>query len=142
MTLLRLTLIFSVLLLAACSDDDDSISGTYKIASITNSNCNNPAENYDLNLEDDGCDTLSGIEVCESGTINFSADGNFTSTLRLNAPALGDIFSFNSTGTYVANGSNLTVCAQFCEDWTLSGDKLIFTQTNNGCESVIEMLRL
>lgn len=130
-----------ILLCFGCSEEDDSLSGSYRLTALSQSNCPNSAENFELSFIDESCDTAGGIEFCESGTINFSSDGNFTSTVRLNAPAFGDLFNLNGTGTYVANGNTVTLCSPDCSDFTLSGNKLIANEVTVGCDQRVEFTR-
>jgi len=128
--------IYAFLLIVLCScnkEEDDSIVGTYKMTSLSQLDCINSAENFELDFGNNNCTTAAGIEFCESGTFNFSADGNFTSTIRLTTPALGDIFDLNGRGTYVANGNIATICFPDCSDFTLSGKSLTLNIISGGC---------
>ena len=123
-----------ILLLLSCNKEETgSIVETYKITSLSQSNCPNSTENFDLNFGNDNCTTAAGIEFCESGTFNFSADGNFTSTIRMTVPALGEIVDLNGRGTYLANGNIATICFPECTDFTLNGNSLMLTQILDGC---------
>jgi len=125
---------FLLLLIFSCNKEEaDSIVGTYKVTSLAQSNCSNPAENFELNFGNNNCVTAGGIEFCESGTFNFSADGNFTSTIRLNAPAVGELLDLNGRGTYVANGNVATICLPACNDYTLNGNSLTLNQIFGSC---------
>lgn len=138
----NLRLLISLLcfiLVFACSKDDDSLSGTYELSTMM-ATCSNGSET--LNFDQDGCDTSGGIEYCESGTLNFSAGGTFTSTIRLFAPALGELFSINGSGSYVANGNIVTLCFPGdCTDFTMNGNNLVASVPTNGCTLVLSYQR-
>jgi hypothetical protein len=121
--------------LIACSDESDSISGTYMMRELSQSACNNNGSNFTLDFGNSNCDTVDGLEYCESGSMNFAADGTVTSTIRLSSEILGTLFSINGTGTYVANGNNVTICLPDCSDFTMSGNILRATDMGiGGCD--------
>jgi len=138
---LKFAVVFTLsFLIISCSKDDDSLSGTYEL-STTTATCGNNSET--LNFDEDGCDTSGGIEYCESGILNFSSDGTFTSTIRLTAPALGDLFSINGSGTYVANGNIVTLCFPGdCTDFRMNGNNLVASVPTNGCTLTLSYQRI
>lgn len=134
--------LFFVILLTiptlACNKESDNIiTGTYNISSIAQSNCTNPTNNYVLNFDNDGCGVLGGIQICETGSFNFSADGSIASTIKVSAPALGEIFSINGTGTYVVNGSTATICLPDCLDLSRNDGNLTLNQVAGGCDQQV-----
>lgn len=127
--------IFLVILLMSCNKEEDgSIVGTYKMTFMSQSNCDDSSENFELDFGNDECTTALGIEFCQSGTFNLSADGDFTSTVKITSPvATSDVADLNGRGTYVANGSVATLCFPNCADFTVDGNSLTLNQTGDDC---------
>ena len=139
---------FLILMLAAVSCSKDNCSGTelagsYTFYSIEAFDCSNPSSNYAMSFSSANCATAHGYEYCTSGSMNFSADGTVTSTLSLkeNFSGLGFGRNFNGVGTYVKNGSNITVCVNGCSDFRIQGNRLMSESVSSNCSGRVELIR-
>lgn len=136
--------LFIMLAIGCNKDDDDSITGAYKISTLSQSNCDNASDNINLNFGNGDCQTSSsGIEYCQSGTLNFSADGFFTGTLTLSVAGVEeDPFGI---GTYIANGSSVTICDSDsdCIDLIRNGNTLtVIGEGSGGCNATLVLSRI
>lgn len=104
------SLIFSFLMtFSACSEDDTDITGVYKIQSFGTSECDDPLNNFTLDLSgSDGCDSVLGIEVCGEGTLTLNADNTYALTLSLSFD--GDSDTLTEVGEYSIEGNTITIC--------------------------------
>jgi len=122
-------------LILSCSNDEDiSIVGDFKLTSLGQSNCPNSLENFELDFSNSNCTTIVNLEFCETGVFIFSPEGDFSSTIMVEATDLGEIFELNATGTYTTNGNIVTICIPECEDFEFDGNTLIQNQSNQGCD--------
>lgn len=126
-------LLVCLVFLTACGDDEVSVVGTYKLTSMSQTNCNDSDENFELDFGSDDCATTGGIEFCESGLYTFSADGNFRSTVILSSAIIGEVADLSGSGTYELVGNDLSICIPECEDFIFNGNNITFTDTSDGC---------
>lgn len=100
------------LFLASCSSDDDgggdSIEGTYNITEITTTGCDDPIFNESFVLDNDGCFTQDGEQICLTKRSMTFNNGQFS----LNYSFSDGTFSIDlsETGTYTVSGNQVTVC--------------------------------
>lgn len=100
---------FSLCFIFSCGSDSDDIGGTYKITSISLSGCQDPSDNFNFNLEGDGCQDIGGTEVCVEGTmIITSATNDFSVTFSVMAGGISQ--STTISGTYMLDGNVITIC--------------------------------
>jgi hypothetical protein len=129
----------------SCNNDDDggssSIVGLWEVLTIQNSNCNDPTDNADLDLENMPCepDGLGG-EVCTAVTMNFESNGNLTFTFDIQS-LLGN-FTLTEDFTYTTSGNNVTICSgNDCStgSWSVNGGVLTMEYQDplDGCDSNI-----
>jgi hypothetical protein len=114
--------------MSSCSSDDEDIAGTYKIIEFSTSGCDDPEENVSFKLDNDGCVTQDGIEVCINGTFTFGANNTFMTSFTFSA--LGFNETTTASGTYAQEGNTITICDDDgCESSsaTISGGKLTIT---------------
>jgi hypothetical protein len=129
--------------LTSCGDnnDSDSLIGTWQLTSITASGCDLAEDNTSLVLDDNGCVSQDGIQICILQLISFNENGTLTTDISFEIPGfedLGftvedldiDISDFgddNSTWTMISD-----TVVEICDDvdgcnqasYTLSGDRL------------------
>ncbi len=141
MTRFSLLFIFCLsVLFSSCSKDSDDIVGTYKIVSLKTERCNDPEDNFAPNLDKNGCALIDAIQVCIEGTFSFTANGTFSSNMKISA---GTLFSqtITASGTYTLENGKLTICDQDgCEisDAKLSKNKLTITvPDDDGCVTTL-----
>ena len=130
------------LLFTSCGDDDgDSIAGTYRLVTFTQTNCDDPQENFSLDLSaDDGCTTLLGEEICGDGTMTLSENGGFSFSLTLSAA--GQSFSSSGSGTYTVDGNEITICdGDDCETSTfaLGSDRITISVSEEDDPCIISL---
>ena len=102
------TVIFIMLLIASCGDDDNDVTGTYELYSYQTTNCDNDEDIRFLEVGDDGCADVNGFDVCLSGVITLNDDNTFI----LEASIISAIFSTETTGTgeYTSSENIITIC--------------------------------
>lgn len=129
-----LPLIFSLILLVNCKDDDDNASliGTWIGVQITVTDCSDPTSNSSSSLS---CSDTNCYELI------LSEDGTFTyqRVARLD------------NGNWVSNGSTLSLCQDQegeieCEDFTIeenTSSTLVISSTNSGtaCKTAVSLQR-
>jgi len=135
--ILTLKMLFIILLgfciLPGCGDDDDddgpnAIVDTWTGTEIAFSECTDPTDNG----------TSTGDEV--GLTIQFASGGSYTVTFT--DPDGTD----TETGTYTVTGSSVSICENGGTDcnafeWSISGDILTLSGSDNDCTMVIKLSR-
>ncbi len=135
MTRLTLSLfcLFFGFLISSCGDDGTSIAGSYSIFSFSIANCDDPNNNRSVEVGEDGCEIISGIEVCLMGVIILNDDNTFTISSMISST----IFSqdVNGSGEYTVSGDTITICdGEDCLDGQIDGDVLtISIPSDDGC---------
>jgi len=114
--------------------------GTWNITEIVDMDCNNPADNETQTF---GCDTVGGVEVCNTATFTFVNDGTctFLGSTTEDGTIVGEIEEGEGTWEII-DSSQMTLCLEGdCtnETYELSGNSLTTTGTDPefGCTSTM-----
>lgn len=126
----------------SCGDDSSDITGTYKIVSISSSQCEDPDLNFSYNFENNDCITELGVEVCLDGTFTLGENESFTGSFTISA--LGSNFTESFSGTYTIDGNDIIICENEgdCENGTISNNgneiSLRFPEDDDNCILVMK----
>lgn len=147
---LMLFIALGLMTFSSCKKDDPidpiieenkaKLVGTWNVTEIVDMICNDPADNDSQTF---GCDTVDGVEICNTGTLTFAADGTLT-------------FSFSTTedgtivgetqeggGTWeIIDATQMTLCLEGdCtnETYTLTDNSFTTTGTDTefGCTTTV-----
>ncbi len=126
--------------LSSCKkDDDNNIEGTWNATSITNTGCDDAANDGTVDLTALTC--AASPDNCQEITYVFRGDGTYTISTQV--VALGFDFSVDDSGTYSYDGSTLEICdadGANCSSgsMTVDGDTATVdggVDTDTGCAS-------
>jgi len=112
-----LSFLGSILILTSCSNEEEPIifTGEYKSITLTNSACDDPADNdfvFRVDANNKYCVEEDGTKECFGLTVRVFEDGSYEFVF-INQLTRGGFMTSNPTkevGAYVANGRSIEFC--------------------------------
>jgi len=145
-----LIVLLVVLIASSCAKDEKLIVGTWKAASFSSTNCNDPADNWEMDFVN-GCFSQSefgfGIEICMEFT--FNKDKTYTVVTKSTYTFLGETETETETetGTYTITGDKIRICDNTgdCDEGTFAVTKSSLTffdlDAEDGCKTEFRMVK-
>lgn len=136
-------LTMSLFLFNACSDDVETIEGSWDVISLRSFNCPDTDDNAEIDLSN-GCFDLTLAQIC-SATMDFKSNGTFE--VSIETTIFGIPTTDTDVGTYTVSGNSVTICNSAggeCETGTylISGNQMTgsYMDPDTGCatEFVVE----
>ncbi len=128
----------SLFLFNACSDDVETIEGSWDVISLRSFNCPDTDDNAEIDLSN-GCFDLVLAQIC-SATMDFKSNGTFE--VSIETTVLGIPTTDTDVGTYTVSGNSVAICnaaGDECDTGTylITGNRLTgsYMAPDTGCDT-------
>ena len=144
-----LFIVLGLMTFSSCKKDDTvnvveenkaKLVGTWNVTEIVDMDCNDSADNDSQTF---GCDTVDGVEICNTATLTFAADGTLTVSFSTTEDGIIVGETEEGGGTWeIIDATQMALCLEGdCtnETYTLTDNSFITTGTDTefGCTTTI-----